>query len=105
ALEASSIGSLLIPAGTLLEKWNSAAAKIKSNPTPIYRYTTLLRGRFDISESEIGSNEPNKAYPMTSGPMVVPKELTAPPRFTREAPVFGSPKSTAKGLAAVCCSE
>ncbi|MNV26135.1 hypothetical protein D3C71_1172490 [compost metagenome] len=58
-----------------------------------------------ISESEIGSKVPNKENPITRGPIVVPNELIPPPRFTREAPVFGSPNKTANGFAAVCCNE
>ncbi|MNE40243.1 hypothetical protein D3C81_900840 [compost metagenome] len=105
ALLAFSMGSLLIPAGTFLLKLNNAAAKRNNKPTPTYRYTTLFKGRLAISESEIGSNVPNSEKPITNGPIVVPNELIPPPRLTRDAPVFGSPNKTAKGLAAVCCNE
>ncbi|MNT38797.1 hypothetical protein D3C86_2069240 [compost metagenome] len=62
----------------------------------------MSNGKLAISESDIFSNVPNKAKPITNGPIVVPKELTPPPKLTREAPVLGSPNKTAKGLAAVC---
>ena len=39
------------------------------------------------------------------GPKIDPKLLTPPARFNLSAPVSGVPKATAKGLAAVCCSE
>ena len=37
--------------------------------------------------------------------MVVPKEFIPPPKFTRSAPVLGSPNNIVKGFAAVCCNE
>ena len=39
------------------------------------------------------------------GPIEVPNELIPPARFTRLAPVEGSPNAMAKGCAAVCCKE
>ena len=40
---------------------------------------------------------PNKAKATTIGPIEVPKELIPPAKFTRLAPVEGSPKAIAKG--------
>jgi hypothetical protein len=49
--------------------------------------------------------DPNKISATTIGPTVVPKELIPPAKFSLCAPLLGSPKEMAKGLAAVCCNE
>ena len=102
---AFSIGSFAIPLGTFFENQNKAAAATNNNPTPTYNNTTLLSSNALICSSETDAAVPNKANATTIGPMVVPKELIPPPRFTLLAPVFGSPNKMANGLAAVCCNE
>ncbi len=48
---------------------------------------------------------PNSANATSSGPIIVPNELTPPPRLTRLLPVDGSPSMIENGWAPVCCSE
>ena len=105
ALFAFSTGSVVIPSGTFWEKKKSPAARINNNPTPMYKYITLLSSSIFICSSVMLTAEPNKANATTIGPIVVPKEFIPPPKLTRLAPVFGSPSKMANGLAAVCCSE
>ena len=47
----------------------------------------------------------NNAKATNNGPIIVPKELIPPPRFTLLVPVAGSPSEIANGCAAVCCNE
>ena len=47
---------------------------------------------------------PKMATPRTSGPMVVPNELTPCAKLARYAPVPGSPSAMTYGLATICCN-
>ena len=105
ALPAGSIVSSEIPAGTFLEKWNSAAAAINKPPTAVYKIMTLSKLSCLICSSVMAAADPNKASATTIGPMDVPNELIPPARFTRLAPVLSSPSAIANGCAAVCCNE
>src|SRR5678810_1438859 len=87
-----------MPAGTFLEKKNNAAAAINNMPTPEYKKITLESFSAAILSSGIAdalAAVPNNAKATTIGPMVVPKEFTPPPRFTRHVPVEGSPNAIA----------
>ena len=68
----------------------------------MYRTITLLRPKAAIFSSGTNAVVPNNANATMSGPIIVPNELTPPPRLTRLVPVAGSPNEIANGCAAVC---
>ena len=74
-------------------------------PTTKYNTITLTKSSSAIISSVTAAEEPNKANATISGPIIVPKELIPPVKFTLVAPVAGFPNEIAKGLAAVCCNE
>ena len=77
-----------------------------TNKAPIPQYNKVIESSSkEFIMSSVTATEPNKANPTTIGPMVVPNELTAPPKVIRVFPVAGSPNVMAKGWAAVCCNE
>ena len=97
--------SSITPLGTALESPKIAAAAMNKIPTTAYRMITFIKSNCSIISSVTAAEEPNSANATMRGPIIVPKELTPPPKFTLVEPVAGSPNEIAKGLAAVCCKE
>jgi len=81
-----------MPEGNCLEKIKIKAAIKNKAPTKRYKTVTLLRLKEAICSS-VTLVEPNKATATITGPMVVPKEFTPPPKVMRAVPVAGSPKA------------
>lgn len=65
-------------------------------PTTAYRMITFIKSNCSIISSVTAAEEPNSANATIRGPIIVPKELTPPPKFTLVEPVAGSPNEIAK---------